>query len=69
MTTQDFIVTDQASVWLFEPLSEAAQRFVREKLSFDEWLWLDRRFAVDYLAAGALTEDLQDEGFQVVTKH
>jgi hypothetical protein len=69
MRTQDFVVTDQACVWLFEPLTEAAQRFVREKLNFDEWLWLDRRFAVDYLAAGALTEDLEDEGFLVVTKH
>ncbi len=69
MTTQDFIVTDQASVWLFEPLTEAAQEFVREKLSFEEWLWEGRRFVVDYLAAGALAEDLQDEGFSVVTKH
>jgi hypothetical protein len=50
-------------------VTEAAQRFVREKLNFDEWLWLDRRFAVNYLAAGPLTEDLQDEGFLVVTKH
>ncbi len=69
MATQDFVITDQASVWLFEPRTEAAQRFVREKLNFDEWLWLGRRFAVDYLAAGALAEDLQEEGFRVVTKH
>lgn len=69
MATQDFIVTDQASVWLFEPLTEAAQEFVREKLNFDEWLWQGPSFAVDYLAAGALTEDLRDEGFMVVTKH
>ncbi len=69
MSTQDFVITDQASVCLFEPLTEAARRFVREKLNFDEWLWLGQRFAVDYLAAGALTEDLQEEGFLVVTKH
>ncbi len=56
-------------IWLFEPRTEAAQRFVREKLNFHDWLWLGRRFAVDYLAAGALTEDLQEEGFRVVTKH
>lgn len=69
MATQDFIVTDQASVWLFEPLTEAAQQFVRDRLTFDEWLWQGQRFAVDHLAAGALTEDLRDEGFMVVTKH
>ncbi|MGJ0504741.1 MAG: hypothetical protein ACR65X_13580 [Methylocystis sp.] len=67
--TQDFIVTDQASVWLFEPLSEAAQRFVRENVYFDEWLWEGQRYAVDFRSAGALAEDLLDEGFKVVTKH
>ncbi|WP_363350927.1 hypothetical protein [Methylocystis echinoides] len=69
MTRQDFIVTDQSSVWLFEPLTEAAQRFVRESVNVDEWLWQGQRFVVDYLSAGALAEDLQDEGFSVVTKH
>ncbi len=69
METQDFIATDQSSVWLFEPRTEAAQRFVREKLSLDEWLWQGQRFVVDYLTAGALAEDLQEEGFQVVTMH
>jgi hypothetical protein len=67
--TQDFIVTDQASVWLFEPLSEAAQRYVRENMSFDEWLWEGQCFVVDFRNAGGLTEDLLDEGFQVATKH
>lgn len=66
--TRDFIVTDQASVWLFEPLSEAAQRFVRENVYFDAWLWEDQRYAVDFRTAGALAEDLLDEGSQVVMK-
>jgi hypothetical protein len=69
MTTQDFIVTDQSSVWLFEPLTEAAQRFVRQQVALDEWLWLGQRFAVDYLAAPALAEDLENEGFMVETRH
>ncbi len=69
MTTQDFIVTDQSSVWLFEPLTEAARRFVRQNVNMDEWLWMDRQFVVDYLAAGALAEELQDEGFTVATRH
>jgi hypothetical protein len=67
--TQDFIVTDQKGVWLFEPLSEAAQYFVRDKVDVDEWLWCGKAFVVDYRAGGALAEDLEDEGFTVVTRH
>ncbi len=65
----DFIVTDQASVWLFEPLTEEAEKFIRENVGFDEWLWQAKSLVVDYRDAGALSEDLQDEGFVVVTKH
>jgi hypothetical protein len=67
--TQDFIVIDQAGVWLFEPLSEAAQNFLRDKSDVDEWLWCGNGFAVDYRGGGALAEDLEDEGFTVVTRH
>ncbi|MGJ0392624.1 MAG: hypothetical protein ACR650_07675 [Methylocystis sp.] len=67
--TQDFLITDQAGVWLFEPLSEAAQKFVREKVNLDEWLWRGQSFVVDYRGAGALAEDLEDEGFKVATLH
>ncbi len=67
--TQDFIVTDQAGVWSFEPLSEAAQNFVRDKADVDEWLWCGKLFVVDYRSGGALAEDLEDEGFTVITRH
>lgn len=67
--TKDFIVTDQTGVWLFEPLSEAAQNFVRDKADVDEWLWFGKVFAVDYRAGGGLAEDLEDEGFTVITRH
>jgi hypothetical protein len=67
--TQDFIVTDQVSVWLFEPLTEAAQRFVREKVSLEEWLWQGQSFAVDYRDAAILADELAEEGFMVITKH
>lgn len=67
--TQDFLITDQEGVWLFEPMTEAALRFVREKVSFDEWLWRGQSFVVDYRRAGALAEDLGDEGFTLVTRH
>jgi hypothetical protein len=68
--TQDFLITDQVGAWLFEPMTEAALIFVRDKVNFDEeWLWRGQSFAVDYRGAGALAEDLEDEGFTVETRH
>ncbi len=70
MATQDFVITDQASVWLFEPLTKAAQEFVRGgHVGLEEWLWDGQVFAVDYRTAGALAEELQDEGFTLKTAH
>jgi hypothetical protein len=67
--TQDFLITDQVGAWLFEPMTEAALKFVGEKVNFDEWLWRGQSFVVDYRGAGALAEDLEDEGFTVVARH
>ncbi len=65
----DFIVTDQASVWVFEPVTENARKFIREHASFDECLWQDQALVVDYRDAGALNDDLLDEGFVVIARH
>ncbi len=69
--TQDFVITDQASVWVFEPRSEAARKFVRDNLTVEDedWLWLGLSFIVDYRMAGAVAEELEDEGFSLVTQH
>jgi hypothetical protein len=67
--TQDFLISDQTGVLLFEPLTEAAKNFVRNYLSFDELLWREQSLVVDYRDAGALAEDLEDEGFAIKTQH
>ncbi|WP_424360362.1 hypothetical protein [Methylocystis parvus] len=67
--TQDFLISDQTGVWLFEPLTEAAKNFVRNYLSFDELLWQEQSLVVDYRDAGALAEDLAEEGFKIATRH
>jgi hypothetical protein len=67
--TQDFLVTDQTGAWLFEPVTEGALKFVREKVSFDQWMWCGKSFVVDYRDGGALAEDLEDQGFIVMTRH
>ena len=67
--TQDFLVTDQASVWLFKPLNEIALKFVRDSVNFDELLWRGNFIVADFRDAGVLAEELEDEGFSVVTRH
>ncbi len=65
----DFVVPDPVGVWLFEPLTEEAKNFIRENVGFDECIWQAQSLVVDYRDAGVLSEDLQDEGFVVVTRH
>jgi hypothetical protein len=67
--TQDFLITDNAGVWLFEPLSEAAIRFTCVNANFDELLWRGKALVVDFRGAAALVDDLEDEGFTLVTRH
>ena len=67
--TPDFIVTDQVSVWLFEPLSEAAFKFVRDNMDLEECPCCGQSFAVDYRNGGLLADDLECEGFSLMTRH
>lgn len=67
--TQAFSVTDQVTVCLFEPLTEAVQRIVRESVNFEERPWQGPSFAVDYHDAAALTDDHIAEGSLVMTRH
>jgi hypothetical protein len=67
--TQDFLIIDQAGIWLFEPISEAAKKFAHDSACFDEVMWRDQSLVVDYRAAGAFAEDLEDEGFKLTTRH
>lgn len=67
--TQDFLISDQIGVWLFEPLTEAARNFMRNELAIDEPLWREQSLAVDYRDAGALAEDLADIGFTIARPH
>ncbi len=67
--TQDFIVTEEASVWLFEPLTKAAQDFLRRAVDPEEWFWRGRSLVIDDRMAGALAEELSDEGLTLDRMH
>jgi hypothetical protein len=65
----DFIVVDQAIVWMFQPLTDAARRFVQDKVTGEDIFRRDLSFFVDHRMAEAIFEDLEAEGFSLITRH
>ncbi len=68
MENADFAIHAEgfATVWLIEPVSQAAKEFVLEQLDIEEWQWAGVGFAVDHRAARDLCQALTDEGFSVM---
>ncbi len=68
MENADFAIHAEgfATIWLFEPISQAAQEFVRENLEIEDWQWNGEGFAVDHREARRLCYALTEEGFKVV---
>lgn len=64
--TGDFHIEDHGTVWLFQPLSEAAKTFLEEEVESGPWQWLGDFLYVDRRPAIALREVLIDEGFSLV---
>ena len=59
----DFIVHAEgyATVWIFEPKSEAAKAFIEEgNLEIEDWQWSGKSFAVDHRPARELAHWLAD---------
>ncbi len=61
----DFRITDEGPVWMFEPISDLARKFVDQNLPLDKRLWVGARFAIDHRAAEYLADQLEVEGFSL----
>lgn len=61
----DFLIHagEWATVWQFEPVTEAAKEFVEENLELEDWQKLGGTFACDHRPARQLARQLSDEGF------
>ncbi len=61
----DFRITDEGPVWMFEPISDTARKFVQQNVPLDKRLWIGSRFAIDHRAAEYLADQLEVEGFSL----
>lgn len=58
----DFKVRVEGSIWLFEPLTEAAKEFT-SNLGLEGWRWMGNSFGIDARPANNLVTALEEEGF------
>ena len=61
----DFVVSDQGTIWVFNPLTNAARVFSRNELGLESWQWLGDGFAVDHRPAILQAEQLANEGWKL----
>ena len=61
----DFSISDQGSLVMFSPQSEAAKAFVEEKVDVPGWAWLGNAFGVEHRMADGLIEGIEAEGLSV----
>lgn len=64
MTGPDVIVSDEGSIWLFYPRSEAAQAWWAEHVDPDA-LTYGRNFVVEHRFARDIVDGLAAEGFTI----
>ncbi len=61
----DFLIEDQGSIVLFQPMSDAAKEWFSENVQSEGWQWMGPRLAVDHRPAQHLLEGIEAEGFTV----
>ena len=62
----DFIIRNEGTIVMFEPVSADAQDWVVENVRLDDWQWLGPAFGVDHRYAAALIEAIQAADFDMV---
>jgi hypothetical protein len=66
MVTADFSVSNNGSVWIVTPQSEAFKTFLEENVSLEGWQRIGKGFAMDHrVAAGFVEQMVSSEGFTV----
>lgn len=61
----DVIVTNEGTIFLFEPRTEAAREWVREHVQLEGWQWFGPAFCVEHRFALDLAQGMTDDGLVV----
>jgi hypothetical protein len=63
--TTDFKVSDAGSVWLFEPTTVRARRWLVCSVEVENWPWFGPALAVEPPCAPALIKAMTDHGLRI----
>jgi len=55
-----------ATIWMFEPVSDAAKEFFENEIEVDEWAHMRNGIAVDHRPAQQLATYLYHNGFKIL---
>jgi len=61
----DCIAHSQGTVWLFRPLTKAAQDFIAGCVQTESWQWFGNALCVEWRCAGPLPEGMAGAGLKV----
>ena len=61
----DVLISDQGSLFLVTPMSEAARDWVSENVQLEGWQWMGISFAVEWRFAQDLISGMQGDGLEV----
>lgn len=61
----DVTIADHGSVLLIRPMTEAARRWLDDKLVTEPWQWCDGGLAIDHRCAGVIVAELIAAGFRI----
>jgi hypothetical protein len=61
----DFQITDQGSIFLIRPLSEAARQWLDENVVSEPWQWVQGALCVEVRFVRDLLIEIEEAGFAI----
>lgn len=61
----DVAISDEGTIVLFKPLTEAAREWISDHVQSESWQWLAGRLAVEHRYASVLIEAMRGDGLTV----
>jgi len=65
MNKPDIKISNHGNVFMVEPVSKKAQKWVKSHLVLESWQWLGKSFAVEHGCIVALAEGMTMDGLRV----
>jgi len=61
----DFSISDQGSIFLIQPLNDAARHWLDENVVSEPWQWVQGALCIEARFARDLLREIEDAGFEI----